>query len=58
MDAFGRADLHMHTTASDGLMTVRALLDGIARRGNLDVIAITDHTLDAGLWAVNGADYR
>lgn len=48
----GRADLHMHTTASDGLMTVQALLDSVARRGHLDVIAITDHDrLDASLWA-------
>jgi hypothetical protein len=48
----GRADLHMHTTVSDGTMTVRALLDDVARRGDLDVIAITDHDrLDASLWA-------
>jgi predicted metal-dependent phosphoesterase TrpH len=48
----GRADLHMHTTASDGLPTAEKLLDHVARRNNLDVIAITDHdTLDASLWA-------
>ena len=48
----GRADLHMHTTVSDGLMSVQALLDHVARRGCLDVIAITDHDrLDASLWA-------
>lgn len=48
----GRADLHMHTTVSDGLMTVQALLDHVARRNVLDVIAITDHDrLDASLWA-------
>lgn len=48
----GRADLHMHTTVSDGVMTVQALLDSVARRGHLDVIAITDHDrLDASLWA-------
>jgi hypothetical protein len=48
----GRADLHMHTTVSDGLMSVQALLDHVARRGVLDVIAVTDHDrLDASLWA-------
>lgn len=48
----GRADLHMHTTVSDGLMTVQALLDHVARTNVLDVIAITDHDrLDASLWA-------
>jgi predicted metal-dependent phosphoesterase TrpH len=48
----GRADLHMHTTASDGLYSARDVLDDIARRAALDVIAITDHdVLDASLWA-------
>ncbi len=48
----GRADLHMHTTVSDGIMSVQALLDSVARRRHLDVIAITDHDrLDASLWA-------
>lgn len=49
----GRADLHMHTTASDGKYTVREMLDFIAaKRRSLNVIAITDHdTLDAALWA-------
>ncbi|MDZ4765274.1 MAG: PHP-associated domain-containing protein [Chloroflexota bacterium] len=48
----GRADLHIHTTASDGIHTLRQVLDHVARRGNLDVIAITDHDrLDASLTA-------
>jgi hypothetical protein len=52
ISALGRADLHMHTTASDGVADVRQLLDHVARAGALDVIAITDHdTLDASLWA-------
>lgn len=38
----GRADLHLHTTYSDGLGTVPAVLES-ARRAGLDVIAITDH---------------
>lgn len=50
----GRADLHMHTTASDGVASIRTLLDFIARRRpHLNVIAITDHdTLDAAFWAL------
>jgi predicted metal-dependent phosphoesterase TrpH len=48
----GRADLHMHTKASDGIPTIRELLDYVAQRTNLDVIAITDHDrVDAALWA-------
>lgn len=48
----GRADLHIHTTASDGLFTVREVLDHVARESKLNVIAITDHdVLDASLWA-------
>jgi hypothetical protein len=47
-----RADLHMHTTASDGYATVREILDHVAQLGTLDVIAITDHdTMEASLWA-------
>ena len=48
----GRADIHMHTTASDGFYSVQQVLDHIARLGALDVVAITDHdVLDASLWA-------
>jgi predicted metal-dependent phosphoesterase TrpH len=48
----GRADLHIHTTASDGIHMVRQVLEHITRMGSLDVIAITDHDcLDASLWA-------
>lgn len=55
----GRADIHMHTTASDGHYTVREVLDHIAAAAALDVIAITDHdVLDASLWAwANRARY-
>src|SRR5579864_9474354 len=46
------ADLHMHTRYSDGRPTVRALLDHIARRTRLQVIAITDHdTIEGALEA-------
>ncbi|MBZ0288883.1 MAG: PHP domain-containing protein, partial [Anaerolineae bacterium] len=48
----GRADLHMHTTASDGTAHVREVLDYVAEQRKLDVIAITDHdVMDASLWA-------
>lgn len=55
----GRADIHMHTTASDGFADVQTVLNHIAQSGTLDVIAITDHdTLDASLWAYHHrADY-
>lgn len=38
----GRADLHIHTTYSDGMGTAPAVLES-ARRAGLAVIAITDH---------------
>lgn len=53
----GRADIHIHTTASDGLYSVQQVLDHVARLGTLDVVAITDHdTLDASLWAYEHRD--
>ena len=39
----GRADLHIHTVASDGTADVVAILEHVAALGHLDVIAITDH---------------
>jgi predicted metal-dependent phosphoesterase TrpH len=48
----GRADLHMRTLASDGIAPAWVMLDRVAQRGDLDVIAITDHdVLDASLRA-------
>lgn len=38
----GRADLHIHTLASDGVSSVTEILDAAERRG-LDVIVIGDH---------------
>lgn len=50
--ALGRADLHLHTLASDGLMSARALVEYAERRTELDVIAVTDHDeVEAGLAA-------
>lgn len=47
-----RADLHIHTVASDGTATVEAILDHVERSTDLDVIAITDHErIDAAVAA-------
>jgi predicted metal-dependent phosphoesterase TrpH len=47
-----RADLHIHTCHSDGKPTVRDVLDHVARRTRLKVIAITDHdTIEGALSA-------
>ena len=51
----GRADLHMHTTASDGWPSPRQLVDH-ARGTGLDVIAVTDHdTIEGALRAAEHA---
>jgi hypothetical protein len=48
----GRADLHIHTLASDGTAGIVEILDVIEREGDLDVVAITDHErVDAALAA-------
>ena len=48
----GRADLHIHTVASDGTAAVTEILDHVAGGGTLDVIAITDHErIDAAVAA-------
>jgi predicted metal-dependent phosphoesterase TrpH len=39
----GKADVHMHSNASDGGPAPRALLDYVESKTDLDVIAITDH---------------
>src|SRR5262249_6720425 len=39
----GKADLHMHSTFSDGYQTVGDILTHVERATDLDVIAITDH---------------
>ena len=46
----GRGDLHIHTTASDGVADVMSIVERAAARDDLDVIAITDHErIDAAL---------
>ncbi len=48
----GRADLHIHTLASDGTSGIVEILDKVERETDLDVIAITDHErIDAALAA-------
>jgi predicted metal-dependent phosphoesterase TrpH len=48
----GRADLHIHTLASDGTAGIEAILDHVERWTDLDVIAISDHErIDAALAA-------
>ncbi len=40
---YSKADLHMHSTYSDGLMTPEALVEYVAANTDLSVIAVTDH---------------
>jgi predicted metal-dependent phosphoesterase TrpH len=48
----GRADLHIHSLASDGTAGIIEILDHVEHQTELDVIAITDHErLDAALAA-------
>ena len=48
----GRADLHIHTLASDGTSGIAEILDHVERSTDLDVIAITDHErIDAAIAA-------
>lgn len=48
----GRADLHVHTLASDGTSSVEEILAHVETATDLDVIAITDHDrIDAALAA-------
>ena len=55
MPARGRADLHSHTTASDGWPSPRELVDHASAAG-LDVIAVTDHdTIEGALRAADHA---
>src|SRR5262245_26021847 len=44
----GRADLHVHTTYSDGAYTPAEIVD-LARRVGLAAVAVTDHDTLAGV---------
>ena len=43
-----RADLHIHSTYSDGIPTIEQILEHTEHHTNLDVIAITDHNVIDG----------
>lgn len=53
----GKADLHMHSTYSDGSATIQQILAHVQNNTDLDVIALTDHDVIEGslrardLWA-------
>src|ERR1700737_1084065 len=53
----GRADLHLHTTHSDGTYTPGELVD-LARRSGLSAIAVTDHDTLAGIAPARAAAAR
>lgn len=44
----GRADLHMHSTYSDGIATIGQILEYVEYHTDLDVIALTDHDVIEG----------
>lgn len=56
----GAADLHIHSTHSDGTATISAILHYASAHTDLDVIAITDHDTLAGALAACeiAPDYR
>lgn len=50
-----KPDLHMHTTASDGVLSPRALVDFAASRG-VTLMAVTDHDTFDGVDSLRGVD--
>jgi hypothetical protein len=51
----GRANLHLHTTFSDGELTPAAVVEAHARAG-FEVIALTDHDTLGGIDAIGGLE--
>jgi len=47
-NGYGAADIHIHSSVSDGMASVQEILESVAEQGDLDVIAITDHDDIAG----------
>src|SRR5215813_10337077 len=45
---WSKADLHIHTTHSDGTASAREVLEYVVAQTDLRVIAITDHNTIAG----------
>jgi predicted metal-dependent phosphoesterase TrpH len=50
VNATGKADLHIHSRADDGLATPRQIVDYVEENTDLDIIAITDHDEIVGAW--------
>lgn len=48
----GKADLHIHTSASDGMFSAKELLEYVEGETDLDVIAVTEHDSLAGAQTV------
>src|SRR4051794_16191097 len=46
--SWGKADIHMHTTYSDGNNTVDEVLEFVAQQCDFKLLAITDHDTIAG----------
>src|SRR5512145_2424585 len=42
-ERLGKADLHVHTSYSDGMAGAREVLDYVEAHTDLDVLAVTDH---------------
>lgn len=40
---YGAADIHIHSSVGDGMASIPEIVEFVAERGDLDVIAITDH---------------
>ncbi|HEY5432550.1 MAG TPA: CehA/McbA family metallohydrolase [Coriobacteriia bacterium] len=47
-DSWSAADLHIHTTASDGVATPAEVVDWVCSKTDLTVIAIADHNTNLG----------
>lgn len=59
---YGLADLHLHTSAGDGMMDARASFERVEHETELDVVAVTDHDDIGGALAARElharGDYR
>jgi predicted metal-dependent phosphoesterase TrpH len=56
-DVWSKADLHIHSNHSDGLASIPEIMEYVAMRTDLKVIAITDHnTIEGALFAKSLTD--
>ena len=56
-DTWSKADLHIHSNHSDGLASIPEIMEYVAHKTDLAVIAITDHnTVEGALYARSLAD--